>query len=116
MSLRRAADAGKKTDKQLPIPCLGASWSERKAEFSADHDATLRGWWNYYGSFYPSAMSGVFRHFDLTLAFWARRKYKRLARHKRRSRQWLARVARLEPHWFVHWRSWYAKDRTLGAV
>ncbi len=86
------------------------------AEFSADHDATLRGWWNYYSSFYPSAMSGVFRHFDLTLAFWARRKYKRLARHKRRSRQWLARVARLEPHWFVHWRSWYAKDRTLGAV
>jgi RNA-directed DNA polymerase len=40
-------------------------------DFSADYDATLRGWWNYYSSFYPSAMAGIFRHFDL--AHWARR-------------------------------------------
>jgi RNA-directed DNA polymerase len=86
------------------------------ADFSADHDATLRGWWNYYGSFYPSAMSGVFNHFDLALAYWGRRKYKRLARHKRRSRKWLIRIARMQPHQFVHWRLWYAEDRTPGAV
>jgi RNA-directed DNA polymerase len=86
------------------------------ADLSADYDATLRGWWNYYSSFYPSAMSGVFMHFDRTLAHWARRKYKRLARRKRRSRHWLIRVARMEPHRFVHWRLWYANDRTLGAV
>jgi RNA-directed DNA polymerase len=86
------------------------------ADLSADYDATLRGWWNYYSSFYPSAMAGVFRHFDLALAYWGRRKYKRLARGKRRSRQWLVHVARKEPHRFVHWRLWYAKDRTPGAV
>jgi RNA-directed DNA polymerase len=86
------------------------------AELSATYDATLRGWGNYYCSFYPTAMVPVFQHFDLALAFWARRKYKTLARHKRRSRYWLAYVARREPHRFVHWRHWYANDRTLGAV
>jgi hypothetical protein len=40
------------------------------AEFSAKYGATLRGWWNYYGSFYPTAVWPVFRHFDLALAYW----------------------------------------------
>lgn len=86
------------------------------AEFSAKYDAILRGWWNYYGGFYPTAMGPVFRNFDLALAFWARRKYKRLAGHKRRSGDWLAQAARREPHRFVHWRLWFARDWTLGAV
>jgi RNA-directed DNA polymerase len=86
------------------------------AAFSAKYGATLRGWWNYYRSFYPSAVLSVFRHFDAALAFWARRKYKRLAGQRRRSRRWLEHVARLEPHRFVHWRSLYANGRTLGAV
>ena len=86
------------------------------AELSANYDATLRGWWNYYGSFYPSAMAGIFRHFDLALAYWARRKYKGLAGRKRSSGHWLKRVARREPHWFAHWRRWYANDRAPGAV
>jgi RNA-directed DNA polymerase len=86
------------------------------ADLSVDYDATLRGWWNYYGSFYPSAMSGVFQHFDLALAYWGRRKYKRLAGRKRYSRQWLQRIARMQSRLFVHWRLWYANDRTLGAV
>jgi len=86
------------------------------AEFSAMYDVTLRGWWNYYGSFYPTIMGKVFRHFDLALCLWARRKYKTMAKKKRQSRRWLARTARAESQLFVHWRLWYAKDRTLGAV
>lgn len=86
------------------------------AEFSAHYDATLRGWWNYYGAVYPSQMSGIFRHFDLALEYWARRKYKRLAGHRRRSHRWLSLVARKEPHRFVHWRLRAANDWALGAV
>jgi group II intron reverse transcriptase/maturase len=86
------------------------------AEFSAKYDAVLRGWWNYYGSFHPRAMATIFRHFDFALAFWARRKYKRLAGKKRRSGRWVAQAAQREPHRFVHWRLRFAKDQTLGAV
>jgi len=86
------------------------------AEFSTMYDAILRGWWNYYGSFYPTTMSKVFRHFDLALTLWARRKYKPMARRKRFSRRWLSQVAHEQSHLFVHWRLWHANNRTLGAV
>jgi RNA-directed DNA polymerase len=86
------------------------------AEFLETYDATLRGWWNYYGSFYPTAMGCVFRHFDRTLALWARRKYKHLAGHRKHSHRWLNGVAHREPNRFVHWRLWYANNQALGAV
>ena len=64
----------------------------------------LRGWINYQGQFYKSAMYPTFRHLDRILARWAGRKYKRLRRHKRRTDQWLARVSRHQPWLFAHWR------------
>ena len=76
-------------------------------EFSAKYNAVLRGWWQYYGGFYPTAMQNVFSVFDLSLSYWARRKFKKLARHKRRSRHWLTRMARRDPKLFVHWQHWY---------
>ncbi len=73
-------------------------------QLSSTYDAVLSGWWQYYGRFYPTVMTSVFWHFDLTLRHWVRRKYKRLYRRKRRSRCWLDRVARREPDLFIHWR------------
>jgi RNA-directed DNA polymerase len=64
---------------------------------------TLRGWIQYYGHFYPSALYPVFRHLDRTLARWARRKYKRLRGHRRRAEHWLGGVARRDPQLFAHW-------------
>jgi group II intron reverse transcriptase/maturase len=86
------------------------------AEFSAGYNATLRGWWNYYGGFYRTALWPIFRHFDRALERWVRRKFRRLSRHPRRSRRWLAEVARREPHLFVHWSARCAYGRTMGAV
>src|SRR5919198_3090446 len=63
----------------------------------------LRGWINYYGRFYKSAMTSTLRHLDRVLVRWAMRKYKRLRRHKRRAEYWLGRIARKEPHLFAHW-------------
>lgn len=85
-------------------------------EFSQEYGPTLNGWWRYYSSFYPKALSPVFKQLDLALMRWARGKYKRLSRHKERSRAWLNQIARREPNLFVHWRHWYANGRTTGAV
>jgi len=63
----------------------------------------LRGWINYYGKFYKSALNPVFRHLNRTLTWWARRKYKTLRRHQRRAEHWLGGVARREPGMFAHW-------------
>ncbi len=64
----------------------------------------LRGWIDYYGRFYKSALYPTRQHFDRTLARWATRKYTRLRRHKRRARHWLRRIARQQPELFAHWR------------
>jgi RNA-directed DNA polymerase len=63
----------------------------------------LRGWANYYGRFYASALKPLWRHLDDYLARWLRRKYKRLNRHLSRSFKALGRLAASSPKAFVHW-------------
>ena len=53
----------------------------------------VRGWINYYGSFYKSALYPTLRHLNRTLVRWAMRKFKRLRRHQRRAEHWLGRIA-----------------------
>jgi len=64
----------------------------------------LRGWYAYYGRFYPSALGQIWNNFNEYLARWIRRKYKRFFRHKRRARRYLSRLARAHPDMFIHWR------------
>ena len=63
----------------------------------------IRGWVNYYGHFYKSQLYPVLRHINDALILWARRKYKKLARHKTRAIYWMGRLARKLPELFVHW-------------
>lgn len=82
---------------------------------SERYDATLRGWWNYYGSFYKIEMRKMFDHLNLRLELWARRKFKKLMGHKRKSSKWLSRVMGKQPMLFHHWRM-CGYDRITGAV
>jgi len=63
----------------------------------------LRGWMNYYGKYYKSALYCVFRHFNRILTRWATRKYKKLRGHKRRAENRLGRIAEKQPYLFYHW-------------
>jgi RNA-directed DNA polymerase len=76
-------------------------------ELSAMFNAVLRGWQNYYGRFYGSAMSAIWRHLNVYLTRWMMRKYKHLARHKRRAREALEKLAQTCPDAFVHWKLGY---------
>ena len=76
-------------------------------DLSDRYNATLKGWWSYYGKFYPKAMHDLFYRFQEMLVFWARRKFKRLCRHKNRAFSWLKQQARSSPHLFIHWGLWY---------
>ena len=73
-------------------------------DLSRMFDPVLRGWNNYYGRFYPSAMRVIWRHFDTYLVQWVRRKYKRFSWHKRRAYQYLNRLAQANAQLFTHWR------------
>jgi group II intron reverse transcriptase/maturase len=72
-------------------------------ELSERCNPTIRGWWNYYGAFYRTAMHGLWRYFDRKLVRWAQRKYKTLRRHKRRGEEWLHKMKKAYPQQFEHW-------------
>jgi hypothetical protein len=78
-------------------------------------NANIRGWINYYGRYYKSALYPTLRHIDRILARWANRKFKSLKRHRRRSQQWLERIARRQPDLFAHWRLLHGRGRAMGA-
>lgn len=63
----------------------------------------VRGWINYYGRFYRSALHPTFHCLNAILVRWACRKYKRLRGHRQRARHWLRRIARHQPELFAHW-------------
>jgi RNA-directed DNA polymerase len=63
----------------------------------------LRGWVQYYGQYYKSALYPTFQVLDRILVKWAMRKYKKLKGHQRRATHGLGRIARRQPRLFVHW-------------
>ena len=64
---------------------------------------SLRGWLNYYGRLYKSAMRQIFNHLDQHLLCWVQRKYRQFARHSCQARRWLKEVVRRQRRLFIHW-------------
>lgn len=76
----------------------------------------VRGWLQYYGRYYRSALYPMMRQLDRSLARWAYRKYKKLRGHKRRAAHWIARISRRDPGLFAHWQMGVRRGSTAGAV
>lgn len=76
----------------------------------------VRGWLQYYGRYYRSAMYPSMRQLDRALTRWASRKYKKLRRHKRRAAHWIARISRRAPQLFAHWQMGVRRGSMVGAV
>jgi RNA-directed DNA polymerase len=64
----------------------------------------IRGWVNYYGQFYRSALGKVLNQLNDSLQKWAMRKYKKLRQRRRRAFYWLGRISKQMPDLFAHWR------------
>jgi RNA-directed DNA polymerase len=63
----------------------------------------VRGWVNYYGRFYPSALPRALYTVDALLVRWAQRKYKWLKGHSTRAWDWLERLKSRQPNLLPHW-------------
>ena len=72
-------------------------------ELAQQFNAQIRGWKNYYGEFYKSALSGLWRILDLCLINWARAKYRKQSDHFMRAANWLSNVKQRYPTLFAHW-------------
>src|ERR1039457_6457590 len=70
------------------------------AELAKQYNPVLRGWWNYFGEFYPSAMHSFAMYLDGKLMQWARRKYQTLERREQASVEWLIKMKNCFPRMF----------------
>jgi len=112
-----SASAIKRMNSQIREWKLPRQTSVSLNELARLYNPKLRGWLNYYGHFYQSAMRRVYDHFDRRLLRWARRKYRKLARHPRRSQRWLKKMVNRQPRLFIHWLTFgRVTVRTMGAV
>src|SRR5664280_1100303 len=100
-----AVAPGKLTD----MSRKAASWRLQRRttltldDLAEDVNPVLRGWLNYFTTFYPTAVIPIGRRMDRHLRRWARRKYKRLERSDKRARVWLKGVRKRSPGLFAHW-------------
>ena len=62
----------------------------------------VRGWMQYYGTFYRSALLPLLRRINSYLMRWLRKKYKRLAPAKKARACW-ERITTQYPRLFAHW-------------
>ena len=62
----------------------------------------VRGWMQYYGAFYRSALLPLLRRINAYLMRWLRMKYKRLAPKKKARACW-ERITTQYPRLFAHW-------------
>ena len=65
-------------------------------------NVVVRGWVNYYGRFYPSALYPSLNRINDYLVRWIVQKYKRFRGRWMRARDALGRAAKLDPGLFVH--------------
>jgi RNA-directed DNA polymerase len=79
-------------------------WSSSSLEDIARQiNPVIRGWLNYYGRYYRTAMYPILRQLQYALVRWAMRKYKRLRGHWLKATHWLGRIARREPRLIAAW-------------
>jgi RNA-directed DNA polymerase len=72
-------------------------------DFAHIFNPVIRGWINYYGSYYKSALYPIFQHLENILSRWVVRKYKRLKNCRQRARHWLRTIAKRQPGLLAHW-------------
>ena len=96
--------AAKRICEQMRICNIGR-WTDPKfGEIAERVDPSVRGWWNYYGSYYMSEFKKVISHLNGILVMWAVRKYRRFKGGRARARQWVGQLAQRAPELLFHWK------------
>jgi RNA-directed DNA polymerase len=87
------------------------------SDLARDINPQVRGWINYYGAYYRSALSSLAWRIDQHLVRWAMHKFKRLRGRLLRATAWLHAVQQRQPKLFAHWQlASPTRRRFVGAV
>ena len=68
------------------------------------YNPKIRGWYNYFGKYYPSRMVQLWKYFNKALVLWARRKYKNIRSSKIKAIQLINKIQEQNGTLFYHWK------------
>lgn len=95
--------AAKKIREKLVELKIHSATEKSLSEIAEECNPIIRGWINYYGEFYKSALDKVLQCINERLAKWAKKKYKRFHASKEQAAKWISEVQLREPKLFAHW-------------
>jgi len=96
-------DAIKKMSERVKSWRLHTLTGHAIGEIARAVNPVIRGWMQYYGAFYKTALYPLLRRINSYLVRWMRKKYRRLRPFKKAHEAW-KRVTSQYPTWFAHWR------------
>lgn len=76
---------------------------KRLEEIAEEINPIIKGWINYYGKFYRTALKSVFASLNSVLVKWAEKKYKKLNRCELKAIKLIERISMKRPKLFAHW-------------
>jgi RNA-directed DNA polymerase len=68
------------------------------------YNPKIRGWYNYFGKFYPSMMNKIWTYFNKALMQWAKSKHKNIRTSTRKAIALIQRVQENSGNLFFHWK------------
>jgi len=68
------------------------------------YNPKLRGWYNYFGKFYPSRLGKLWAYFNKALVLWAKSKYKNIRSGTSKAIALIKRVQEANGSLFFHWK------------
>ncbi|MGB7961507.1 MAG: group II intron reverse transcriptase/maturase [Propionicimonas sp.] len=95
-------DALKRMSEQVRSWRLHRRTGHNLTELAARINPIIRGWMNYYGSFYRSALYGLWSRINGYLLRWIRHKYDRLRPFTKAKAAW-KRITTASPAMLAHW-------------
>lgn len=101
----------KKVFKRIQFWHVGRASDLSLEDLSKMYNPVIRGWVNYYGSFYPQALKPLNTYWHQSLTKWARRKYKRFHNSRTLAGQWINSVERRDPKLFAIWELFEPRQR-----
>ena len=72
-------------------------------ELSNELNPVVRGWIEYYGTFFKSELIFLVHHLDKLIYRWVIKKYKKHDSNFKKAEKWVKRIKRKAPNYFVHW-------------
>lgn len=72
-------------------------------DLAQKYNPIIRGWNEYYGKFYPSALEKFHMYLNGNLRRWVGKQFKKKRGHVTRCWEWLVKVAKQRPRLFAHW-------------